>query len=107
MIATYPVETEREDWRPPGLRSLLSWSYAPTTGEVNPICDNLPTKTEALRVLPPQFLPEGFILLGSHHNQQLQLQVFDRVSCQRVANQDITIGYDDVEGLAMPIAACQ
>jgi hypothetical protein len=83
------------------------WSYAPTTGEVNQICDNLPTKTEALRVLPPQFLPEGFILLGSHHNQQLQLQVFDRVSCQRVANQDITIGYDDVEGLAMPIAACQ
>jgi hypothetical protein len=83
------------------------WSYAPTTGEVNQVCDNLPTKTEALRVLPPQFLPEGFILLGSHHNQQLQLQVFDRVACQRAANQDITVGYDDVEGLAMPIAACQ
>ncbi len=83
------------------------WSYAPATGEVNKICDNLPTKTEALQVLSPQLLPEGFILLGSHQNQQLKLQVFDRVSCQRVANQDMTTGYNDVEGLAMPIAACQ
>lgn len=82
------------------------WSYAPTTGEINPICDNLPTKTEALQVLPSQFLPEGFLLLGSHQNQQLKLQVFDRVSCQRITNQDIVIGYDDVEGLAMPMAAC-
>ena len=83
------------------------WSYAPTTGDVNPICDNLPTKTEALQVLPSQFLPEGFLLLGSHQNNELKLQVFDRVSCQRITAQDIVIGYDDVEGLAMPIAACQ
>jgi hypothetical protein len=83
------------------------WSYAPTTGEVNPICDNLPTKTEALQVLPAPFLPTGFFLLGSHQNNELKLQVFDRVSCQRITDQDIVIGYDDVEGLAMPIAACQ
>ena len=83
------------------------WSYSPTTNEVNKVCENLPVKTEAIRVLPSQFLPEGMVLLGAHENKQLTLQVFDLASCQPVTNLDIFTGYGDVEGLAMPVEACQ
>ena len=47
------------------------------------------------------------VLLGAHENKQLTLQVFDLASCQPVTNLDIFTGYGDVEGLAMPVEACQ
>jgi hypothetical protein len=52
-------------------------------------------------------LPEGLILLGAHNNKQLELQVFDMETCQAREGLNFSIGYDDVEGLAMPKAACQ
>jgi hypothetical protein len=82
------------------------WAYDPATHSVTQLCDNLPKKTEALEVLPTSILPDGFILLGSHKNQSFKLQAFEVDNCQKAANQDYTMPYDDPEGLAMPLAAC-
>jgi len=83
------------------------WSYTPATGNVAKMCDGLPPKTEAIRVLPPKILPDGLVLLGAHGNRKLELHVFDITTCQLRKEFNISIGYDDVEGLAMPMAACQ
>jgi hypothetical protein len=71
------------------------------------VCDGLPSKTEAIRVLPSNILPDGLMLLGAHRNQKLELQVFDITNCQLRPEFNTLIGYDDVEGLAMPMAACR
>lgn len=83
------------------------WSYTPADGSVNKLCSNLPPKTEALRVLPSSVLSDDLVLLGAHRNSRMKLQAFDVANCQRVLNQDVIVGYDDVEGLDMPVAACQ
>lgn len=83
------------------------WVYDPATDSVTQVCDNLPKKTEALEILPTSILPPGFLLLGSHHNQALKLHAFDINHCKMAANQDLSMPYDDPEGLAMPLAACQ
>jgi hypothetical protein len=83
------------------------WSYDPATNTVAKRCDNLPHKTEALEVLPTSILPEGFLLLGSHKNKAMKLQAFQLEGCKMVANKDIPVDFDDIEGLAMPLAACQ
>lgn len=82
------------------------WSYTPATDTVTQVCDNLPEKTEAIRVLPTVILPKGFLLLGAHKDDSLKLHAFDTETCQLVAEADILIPYDDVEGLAMPPAPC-
>lgn len=83
------------------------WRYTPADGSVEKLCSNLPPKTEALRVLPSSVLSENLVLIGSHRNKHMKLEVFDVANCQKVVNQSVFVGYDDVEGLDMPIAACQ
>jgi len=82
------------------------WSYAPANGKVNKVCGGLPPKTEAVKVLPSSILPEGLVLLGSHHNKKLELQAYEIATCTPRKEFNFAIGYDDVEGLAMPLAAC-
>jgi len=81
------------------------WSYDPITGIPAQLCNNLPRKTEALEMLPTSILPEGQVLFGAH-KAGLKLHAYDISSCQSVATRNVAIPYDDVEGLAMPIAAC-
>jgi len=83
------------------------WSYNPNDGAANELCDNLPRKTEAVKALPTNVLPAGLVWIGSHNNKQTELQVYDIATCQPQKNFNLFVGYDDVEGLAMPTAACQ
>mgnify|MGYP000751766032 CR=1 FL=1 len=83
------------------------WSYDPTNGDANELCDNLPRKTEAIKALPASVLPAGLVWVGSHNNRKTELQAFEIATCQPQKDLNLSIGYDDVEGLAMPTAACQ
>jgi cell division protein FtsB len=83
------------------------WSYDPTNGNANQLCGNLPRKTEAVKALPANVSPAGLIWIGSHNNQQTELQAYEIATCQPQKDLNLSIGYDDVEGLAMPTAACQ
>ena len=90
-----------------GVMGKELWSYDPNGGAANELCDNLPRKTEAVKALPANVLPAGLVWIGSHNNRQTELQVYDIVTCQPQKNFNLFVGYDDVEGLAMPTAACQ
>jgi F0F1-type ATP synthase membrane subunit b/b' len=83
------------------------WSYDPTNGEAKELCDNLPRKTEAVKALPANVSPPGLIWVGSHNNKQTELQAYEIATCQLQKNLNLSIGYDDVEGLAIPTEACQ
>lgn len=79
------------------------WSYDPTSGNANQLCDNLSHKTEAVKAASSG----GLVWIGSHNNQKMELQAYEVVTCQPQKDLNLFIGYDDVEGLAMPAAACQ
>ena len=83
------------------------WSYDPTNGDANELCDNLPRKTEAIIALPASVSPAGLVWIGSHNNKQTELQAYEIATCQPQKDLNLFIGYDDVEGLDMPTAACQ
>jgi len=83
------------------------WSYDPTNGDAKELCDNLPRKTEAVKALPNSVSPAGIVWIASHNNRQTELLAFEIATCQLRKELNLSIGYDDVEGLAMPRAACQ
>jgi uncharacterized coiled-coil protein SlyX len=82
------------------------WSYAPTSRDANKLCDNLPHKTEAVKALPANVSPEGLVWISSHNNKKTEIQAYEVATCQPRKGLNLFIGYDDVEGLAMPVAAC-
>jgi len=90
-----------------GVMGKELWSYDPSNGDANELCDNLPRKTEAIKALPSSVSQAGNLILGSHNNQKMDLQVFKIATCQPLEDFNLSIGHDDVEGLAMPRAACQ
>jgi len=77
------------------------WSYDPTTGTLTLECDNLERETEAV-----EFLLDGILLLGRNGEKSLKLHAFDIATCSMVANRNIKVPFNDVEGLAVPHAAC-
>jgi len=77
------------------------WSYDPTTDTLTMECDNLERETEAV-----EFLLDGLLLLGRNGETSLMLQGFDIATCSMVANRNIKAPFNDVEGLAVPHAAC-
>jgi len=83
------------------------WSYDPNNGAAKELCDNLPRKTEAVKALPINVSPAGLVWIGSHNNKQTELQAYEIATCQPQKELNLSIGYDDVEGLAIPTAACQ
>jgi len=83
------------------------WRYDPTNGDANELCGNLPSKTEAIKALPANVSPVGIVWIGSHNNHQTELQAYEITNCQLQKALNLSIGYDDVEGIDMPTAACQ
>lgn len=83
------------------------WSYDPNNRDAKELCDNLPRKTEAVKALPANVLPAGLVWIGSHNNQKTELQVYEIATCEPHKDLNLSIGYGDIEGLAMPTAACQ
>ncbi len=77
------------------------WSYDPTTETLTLECSNLERETEAV-----EFLLNGFLLLGRNGERSLMLHAFDIATCAMIANRDIKVPFNDVEGLAVPYAAC-
>ncbi len=82
------------------------WAYEAATGNITKLCDNLPLKTEGIKILPDMMLPDDFLMLGMHQDKTLKLHAFDVKMCELVISKDIPIPYDDVEGLTMPKAVC-
>lgn len=77
------------------------WSYDPTTETLTLECSNLERETEAV-----EFLLNGFLLLGRNGERSLMLHAFDIATCAMVANRNLKVPFNDVEGLAVPYAAC-
>jgi hypothetical protein len=107
LVFDYAGEVEDLSWNLDGTLLYGSidtalYAYNPQTGEIALACDNLPQETEAL-----EMLADGLMLLGMHQDQTLRLHAFDINICQMVIGAEIAIPYDDPEGLAMPIEACQ
>jgi carbonic anhydrase/acetyltransferase-like protein (isoleucine patch superfamily) len=77
------------------------WVYDVPADKLN-ICTNLPGETEAL-----ERLPDGLVLIGTHKNKTLSLQVLNPTTCQVIVEKDILVApFNDVEGIALPIGAC-
>jgi PKD repeat protein len=77
------------------------WSYDPTTETLTLECDNLERETEAV-----EFLLDGILLIGRNGEKTLMLHGFDIATCSMVAHRNIKVPFNDVEGLAVPHAAC-
>ncbi len=78
------------------------WQYDWETDTLDVICpDKLLGETEALEITP-----EGLLLIGTH-NVPFGLHAFDVETCQVIeADETLSHQYNDVEGIAMPVAAC-
>jgi hypothetical protein len=79
---------------------LLRYDGATNTLEV--LCPNqLLGETEALEITP-----EGLLLVGTH-NVPFGLHAFDAQTCQVIeADETLSNKFYDVEGIALPVAAC-
>ncbi len=84
-----------------GCLQVELWSYKPDTDALTLKCSNLALETEAV-----EMLLDGKLLLGRHQDKTLLLHALDIPTCEMVASLNIPIPYNDVEGLALPHAAC-
>ena len=78
------------------------WQYDWDTDTLDVICpDKLLGETEALEITP-----EGLLLIGTH-NVPFGLHAFDVETCQVIEPvETLSNKFNDVEGIAMPVAAC-
>ncbi len=78
------------------------WIYDMDANTLEIACTNLLGETEAL-----EMMSGGLLLIGAHKDKTLSVHVFDPKVCQVIVEADIpTNKYNDVEGIALPIAAC-
>jgi hypothetical protein len=84
-----------------GCLQVELWSYKPDTDALTLKCSNLAFETEAV-----EMLLDGKLLLGRHQDKTLLLHALDIPTCAMVESLNIPIPYNDVEGLALPHAAC-
>jgi len=78
------------------------WIYDQTSNHLEVACTNLPGETEAL-----ELLPDDILLMGIHKDKSFSLQAFNAKTCQIATEINIpTNPFDDVEGIALPVAAC-
>jgi hypothetical protein len=76
------------------------WQYDGETLKV--LCNNLLGETEALEITP-----DGLLLIGTH-NVPFGLHAFDVENCEVIeADKTLSNQYNDVEGIAVPVAACR
>jgi hypothetical protein len=78
------------------------WQYNSETKMLEILCPNqLLGETEALEITP-----EGLLLIGTH-NVPFGLHAFEIETCKPIeADETLSNQFDDVEGIALPIAAC-
>jgi len=78
------------------------WQYDSETNVLEILCPNqLLGETEALETTP-----EGLLLIGTH-NVPFGLHAFEIDSCEVIeADKTLNNQFDDVEGIALPVAAC-
>jgi hypothetical protein len=78
------------------------WQYDWETDTLDVICpDKLLGETEALEIMP-----EGLLLIGTH-NVPFGLHAFNPETCQVIeAETTLSHQYNEVEGIALPVAAC-
>ena len=78
------------------------WQYDWETDTLDVICaDKLLGETEALEIMP-----DGLLLIGTH-NVPFGLHAFNPETCQVIeADKTLSHQYNDVEGIALPVAAC-
>jgi len=66
---------------------------------VSAICEEL---TQSLEIEALDTLPDDTLIFGLHGKNSLPLGVIDVQTCKIVAEQEISTGYNDVEGIAWP-----
>ncbi|MCK5876772.1 MAG: DUF4215 domain-containing protein [Candidatus Marithrix sp.] len=77
------------------------WAYDMDTKKLEVTCTNLFGETEAL-----EMMPYGQLLVGTH-NVAFGMHAFNPQTCQiSMADATLSNKFKDVEGLALPIAAC-
>lgn len=81
-----------------GKKSTL-WVYDGQTLEK--ACDKLSGEIESL-----EMRPDDKLIFGLHQQHDLSFHVYDIASCQIVSEARITTPYQDIEGIAWPIASC-
>jgi hypothetical protein len=82
--------------------------YDGATNTLDVICPNgLRGETEALEITPDGLItPDGQLLVGTH-KVPFGLHAFDAQTCQVIeADETLSNQYHDVEGIAVPVAAC-
>jgi subtilisin len=78
------------------------WTYDSSNAQLTEKCTNFGGETEALEIMA-----DDLLLFGRHDDKTFNLHVFDPATCQVLLDQDIDVTpYDDVEGIALPTAAC-
>jgi hypothetical protein len=95
------LASSRDGKRLYGSLQVELWSYEPDTDALTLKCSNLGLETEAL-----EMLLDGKLLLGRHQDKTLQLHALDIPTCAMIASRNIPIPHNDVEGMALPHAAC-
>ncbi len=73
------------------------WVYDSTGWNV--ACNGLPKKVESLETLP-----DGLLLYGFHNDKQLAIHTYNADTCETVADASFNTPYNDIEGIAWPIA---
>jgi Zn-dependent metalloprotease len=77
------------------------WQYDGNTDTLDILCPNeLLGETEALEITP-----EGLLLIGTH-KVPFGLHAFDIQTCQVIEAETLSNQFNDVEGIALPVAAC-
>ncbi len=77
------------------------WMYDMNANKLEVACTNLFGETEALEIMP-----DGQLLVGTH-NVAFGLHAFNPQTCQvSMADKTLSNKFKDVEGIALPIAAC-
>ncbi len=84
------------------------WQYDMTANTLEVICPNgLRGETEALEIMPDGLItPDGLLLVGTH-KVPFGLHAFNAQTCEVIeADETLSNQYNDVEGIAVPVAAC-
>ncbi len=84
------------------------WRFDMNAKTLEVICPNgLRGETETLEITPNGLItPDGLLLVGTH-KVPFGLHAFDAQTCQVIeADKTLSNQYNDVEGIAVPVAAC-
>lgn len=109
LITASAVDVGDLAWHPTssllyGSLGTQLWQYDSASNDAALICENLPSKTEALALLPPA-IASNHLLLGSHQTG-FQLIAFNVANCAADMTHDIQIPFNDVEGFAVSDFDC-